>query len=154
MTDSKTPDEPELVDGPDPDGETDDALSWEGDDTLQRATSLDERAHEPEGDAPPRRGMFDVVREMTTGDKVVAAIFMLLSVASAAGWIAVVVANPVTLPGTVLMLMYELGEFLAIIAAPLAAFTVIQLTRGRTRVIWLAAMLVVTLPWPLLGVLL
>ena len=134
----------------------DDALSWEGDDELQRATSLDERAVvDDDEDEAPRRGPFDVVREMTGGEKIVAALFMVLSLGSAAGWIAVVATNPVTLPGTALMLMYELGEFLAIVGAPLAAFTAIQVARGRARTLWLAGLFIVTLPWPLLlGVLL
>lgn len=129
----------------------DDALSWEGDDELQRATSLDERAPaDDDDDLAPRRGVFDVVREMTRGEKAVAALFMVLSLASAAGWIVVVATNPVTLPGTALMLIYELGEFLAIVGAPLAAFTAIQVARGRARTLWLAGLFVVTLPWPLL----
>lgn len=129
--------------------EADDALTWDGDDELQRATSLDERIHDADEDDLPRRGVFDVVREMTGVEKMIAAVFAVLSIASAVGWIMVVIGNPVTLPGTALMLMYELGEFVAIVGAPLAAFTAIQLATGRARTIWLAALFVVTLPWPL-----
>ena len=140
MTDDRVPETEEV----------DDSLTWEGDDELQRATSLDERVQDADDVDVPRRGAFDVVREMTGVEKLIAAVFMVLSVASAVGWITVVIGNPVTLPGTALMLMYELGEFVAIVGAPLATFTAIQLAKGRARTIWLAVLFAVTLPWPLL----
>lgn len=122
------------------------ALSWDGDDDVVRGEDPEATRVEDQ----PKRGIFDVVREMSRRERVISAGFMLVALVWAVGWGVVVAQNPIRLPDTLMTVMYELGEFLAIVAAPLAAFTVIQLARGRTRMLWLAAVTIVTFPWPLI----
>ena len=131
-------DEPEL------DELDDEALSWDGDDDVVRGD-------EPEGevDQQPKRGIFDSVKEMTGAERIVAGLFALVSIAWAAGWGVIVAQNPVVLPNVLMTVMYEFGEFLAIVAAPLAMFTVMQLADRRARLLWFAGAAVVTFPWPL-----
>lgn len=130
-----------------PEGQGDDeALSWEGDNDVIRHDEDDA----PDEPAAPRRRVLDVVREMSTPERVIAAVFAVVAVASSVGWAFVVAQNPVSFPGLFMTIMYEFGELLAIIAPTLIAFTVVQIARGRARTVWLAVMAVVTLPWPLL----
>lgn len=133
--------EPDSV--PDADEE---ALSWDGDDDVVRG----DESEDGEEEQGPRRGVFDVVREMNGKERIVSAFFVLVSLAWAVGWGIVVAQNPIRLPDMLMTVMYELGEFLTIAASPLAVFTVIQFTRGRARLIWLVAMALVTFPWPLI----
>lgn len=123
----------------------DEALNWDGDDDVVRG----DEPEEDEKEAKPKRGIFDVVREMSGAERVTAALFVVVSIAWAVGWGIVVGQNPIWIPNMVISVMYELGEFLAIIASPLAVFTVAQLARGRARLMWLIGVIVVTFPWPL-----
>lgn len=123
----------------------DEALNWDGDDDVVRG----DEPEEDEKEAKPKRRIFDVVREMSGAERVTAALFVAVSIVWAVGWGIVVGQNPIWIPNMVISVMYELGEFLAIIASPLAVFTVVQLARGRARLMWLIGVVVVTFPWPL-----
>jgi hypothetical protein len=97
----------------------------------------------PPAGPPPRRGMAPL-----TG------LFALLYLALTVGWI---LASGYTSAGTsdlVAQVLWQFGEFTAIIAAPLWFGTTVLLTPWRlgVRVGWLALGLGVLLPWPLLPV--
>ena len=124
----------------------DEALSWEGDDDVVRDSDEDE-VEEP---VAPRRGIFDVVREMTGRERAIAALFSIAALASCVGWGFVVAGSQVHIPDLFTTVMYQFGQFLAILAPALAVFTVVQIARGRARTVWLAVMAIVTLPWPLI----
>ncbi|WP_293694951.1 hypothetical protein [uncultured Agrococcus sp.] len=132
-------------DEPDLDELDDEALSWDGDDDVVRG----DEPQEEEVEKQPQRGIFDVVHEMSLRERVITAGFLLLSLAWAAGWGVVVAQNPIWIPDLVVSVMYEFGEFLAIAGAPVAMIVAIQLTRGRTRMMWLIGVAIITFPWPL-----
>jgi hypothetical protein len=74
----------------------------------------------------------------------------------AIGWLASILRSTLTLDNLLSEIMYQLGEFLAIVAAPLWFASVFFLTRGRrpiVRLLWLLAGLVLLVPMPfVLGV--
>jgi hypothetical protein len=74
----------------------------------------------------------------------------------AIGWLASILRSTLTLDNLLSEIMYQLGEFLAIVAAPLWFASVFFLTRGRrpiVRLLWLLAGLVLLVPVPfVLGV--
>ena len=68
------------------------------------------------------------------------------------GWFAAVLRNTLTLAGLIPEIMYQFGEFLAIVAPVLWLGTALLLTRGRrplVRVLWLVVGMVVLVPWPI-----
>ena len=123
----------------------DEALSWEGDDDVVRDGDEDD----VEESAAPRRGIFDVVREMTGAERAIAGLFSVIALASCVGWGFVVSGSQVHIPDLFTTVMYQFGQFVAILAPALAVFTVVQIDRGRSRTLWLVAMAFITLPWPL-----
>ncbi len=135
----------ETVEGFDDD---DEALSWVGDEEQGRVAP---RLREPEtvvvGD--------EVEPEETPGSRarsVATAAFVVPYLVIAVGWIFAVQqlsSGSASLFGEIL---WQFGEFLAMLAAPLwfaATLTLTQRHRPLVRVGWLALGLAVLLPWPL-----
>ena len=78
-------------------------------------------------------------------------IVLALALASTAGWVVVIVANPVQQPSLIGLAMYQLGELLAVVAPLLWWLLVDRLApRHRRAPLWLVG-LVVTAPWPLVA---
>lgn len=126
-----------------------DALTWEGDEVdavLESETEadrdVDESDDQPSAAAPGTRD--DATRRLVAG------LLLAAAIASAVGWVLVVVRNPVDDSSMTLLglAMYQLGELLAIAAAPLW-----WLLAGRLAerpLAWRLAGLGVTAPWPLI----
>jgi hypothetical protein len=73
--------------------------------------------------------------------------------AYAVGWILSVGTLPVSGASLLIEVMYQFGEFLAIVACALWFGTVMAVTRGgrpATRLGWLALGTLVLIPWPLI----
>lgn len=128
----------------------DEALSWAGDEEQGRAAP---RLREPEavvgsgGDAEPEEAPGSRGRSVTTAGFLVP--YLVITV----GWIFAVQqlsSGSASLFGEIL---WQFGEFLAMLAAPLWFAATLTLTREHrplVRVGWLALGLAVLLPWPLL----
>src|SRR5690348_2805344 len=82
-----------------------DALRWEGDDELDRATPRDTRV------APVVAAPAAPARER--GPRAIRWLALALAIAATAGWVVVVVANPVEQPSLIGLALYQLGELLA-----------------------------------------
>ncbi len=149
-----------------------DALSWEGDEELGRSTSLTEprpRRSEPDarGAAGSAAAGSAAAGESAAGEsgvddtprRIATALFGVLYLAWTVGWILGIqivgsllglTANPV------LAFVDRIGQFLALVAAPLWFAGVLQLTSAsstRVRVGWFAVGAGLLIPWPvLLGV--
>lgn len=146
------------VDGFDDDGFDDDAiddddaaLSWAGDDDQGRSAP---RLREPEPDAASAEpGTQPDAVPGSRGRAVATAAFLVPYLAIAVGWILAaqdLSSGSVSLFGGIL---WQFGEFLAILAAPLwfaATLTLTRESRPLVRVGWLALGLAVLFPWPLL----
>ncbi len=121
-----------------------DALRWEGDDELDGLAVGD---HE---DAPRARpdASAEVAPRAPHRRGPVGWLLLGLAVAATAGWVVIIVANPVQQPSLLGLAMYQLGELLAAIAPLLWWFLVDRLAPRRRRVpMWIVG-LVVTAPWP------
>lgn len=69
------------------------------------------------------------------------------------GWVLAALRGDYTVPNLLGEIMYQLGQFLAIVAPALWFGTVLLLTRRRTalvRVVWLVVGAVLLAPWPFL----
>lgn len=69
------------------------------------------------------------------------------------GWVISVQRDTFTATGLFFEIMYQFGEFLAIVSPALWFGLVLLLTRGRRpvlRVVWLVAGIVLLAPWPFL----
>jgi hypothetical protein len=103
-------------------------------------------------DAPPGTGASRVAAPgngslLLIGYGVFAGLYLLYTI----GWFVAVLRNTFTLAGLVPEIMYQLGEFLAIVAPGVWFGAVVVLTRGRrARVLGLALGVVVLIPWPVL----
>ncbi|GAB3036597.1 hypothetical protein GCM10027052_13740 [Parafrigoribacterium mesophilum] len=85
---------------------------------------------------------------LLVGYGVFAGVYLLYTI----GWFGAVLRNTLTLAGLIPEVMYQFGEFLAIVAPALWFGAVLLLTRGRrplTRVLWLLVGMVVLVPWPM-----
>ena len=129
------------------------ALSWAGDDDQGRSAP---RLREPEPDAEgagTELGTQPGAVPGSRGRTVATAAFLVPYLAIAVGWILAaqdLSSGSVSLFGGIL---WQFGEFLAILAAPLWFAATLTLTRGSrplVRVGWLALGLAVVFPWPLL----
>ncbi|MEO7007231.1 MAG: hypothetical protein ABI275_04230 [Terrimesophilobacter sp.] len=83
------------------------------------------------------------------GYGVFAGVYLLYTI----GWFAAVLRNTVTLSGLIPEILYQFGEFLAIVAPALWLGAALLLTRARrpiVRVLWLLAGILVLVPWPML----
>ncbi|KQV24493.1 MULTISPECIES: hypothetical protein [unclassified Microcella] len=86
---------------------------------------------------------------VTAATGLLAGVYLAYSV----GWILSIGALPLTGATLLIEVMYQFGEFLAIIACALWFGTVMALTRGgrpAVRIGWLALGTLVLVPWPLL----
>lgn len=121
----------------------DDALRWEGDDDLDRASREDAPEPAPAVLAPaaPRE----------RGPQALRWLVLALAVAATAGWVVIVVVNPVQQPSLIGLAMYQLGELLAAIGPVLWWLVVDRLVAARRRAPWWLAGIVVTAPWPLVA---
>jgi hypothetical protein len=157
-----------TVDPPD-DDDAEAAFTWDGEtDASHVAGPRPQRARKP--GRPPRepRPVAEAPAVSTpVGDESAAApasSFLLVTYGILAGayalyaigWLASILRSTLTLDNLLSEIMYQLGEFLAIVAAPLWFASVFFLTRGRrpiVRLLWLLAGLVVLVPVPfVLGV--
>lgn len=125
----------------------DEGLRWEGDDDLDRLSTAD-------GDAT------DGTAEAAASDRVVREarprgplgwLMLLLALAATAGWVVIIIANPVQQPSLVGLAMYQLGELLAVLSPLLWWFVVDRVAPIARRAPWWIAGLVVTAPWPLVA---
>jgi hypothetical protein len=122
-----------------------DAFRWEGDDDLDRPTLDDDRAAADDAAEPDASALAERPPRGPVGWLTLA-----LAVAATAGWIVVIVANPVQQPSLLGLVMYQLGELLAVLAPLLWWWCVDRLAPSRRAPWWLAG-LVVTAPWPLVA---
>jgi len=86
---------------------------------------------------------------VTAATGLLAGVYLAYSV----GWILSIGTLPLTGATVLIEVMYQFGEFLAIIACALWFGTVMALTRGgrpAVRIGWLALGTLVLIPWPLL----
>jgi hypothetical protein len=129
-------------------GDDQDALSWAGDDEQGRAAP---RLRQPE----PVTAAAEVEPEEAAGSRgrsVATAVFLVPYLAVTVGWIFAVQqlsSGSASLFGEIL---WQFGEFLAMLAAPLWFAATLTLTKGRrplVRVGWLALGFGVLVPWPL-----
>ncbi|MEO6504980.1 MAG: hypothetical protein ABIW36_11090 [Terrimesophilobacter sp.] len=122
-----------------------DALSWGGETDPTHADAPDSRLAGPSHPRlAPGTGSLLLI-----GYGVFAGVYLLYTI----GWFAAVLRNTLTLSGLIPEIMYQFGEFLAIVAPALWLGTALLLTRGRSplvRVLWLLAGMLVLVPWPML----
>jgi len=124
-----------------------DAFRWEGDDELDGLAVGD-----AEDDAGAQPDASIAVTPRTSHPRgLVGWLLLGLAAAATAGWVVIIVANPVQQPSLLGLAMYQLGELLAAIAPLLWWFLVDRLAPRRRHVpLWIVG-LVVTAPWPLVA---
>jgi len=120
----------------------DDALRWEGDEDLDLEPVVEDGAR-PGASAP-------VAREARPRGPLGWLAFV-LALAATVGWVVIMVANPVQQPSLLGLVMYQLGELLAVLAPLLWWWCVDRLAPLARRAPWWLAGLVVTAPWPLVA---
>jgi hypothetical protein len=125
-----------------------DALHWNGDDELDRLSVVDDE-EEADG-AAGATASAPVAREARHRGPL-GWLMLVLAVAATAGWIVILVANPVQQPSLIALAMYQLGELLAVLTPLLWWFVVDRVAPLRRRALWWLAGLVVTAPWPLVA---
>jgi hypothetical protein len=123
-----------------------DALRWEGDDELDRAT-LDDA--EGDGEAAPAASV-TVVREARPRGPL-GWLALVLALAATVGWVVIIVANPVQQPSLIGLALYQLGELLAMLTPLLWWFVVDRVAPLRRRATWWLVGILVTAPWPLVA---
>lgn len=128
-----------------------DALSWEGDaddETLvTRAPETDAGA--ATAAAPAARATQTVAAAGPSGGRrFVEAFTLILALGAAAGWVAVMLANPAQQQTLLGLAMYQLGELLAVLA-PVGWWLAARSLAARPVPWWIAGV-VVTAPWPLI----
>lgn len=121
-----------------------DSLHWDGDDELDRLSE-----DEADGTAEATASA-PVVREARHRGPL-GWLMLVLAVAATAGWVVILVANPVQQPSLVALAMYQLGELLAVLTPLLWWFVVDRVAPLPRRALWWLAGLVVTAPWPLVA---
>ncbi|QUW18678.1 hypothetical protein [Agrococcus sp. Marseille-Q4369] len=122
----------------------DDALRWDGDEDLDlESSAASDDGARPGASAP-------LVHEARPRGPL-GWIALALALAATAGWIVIVVANPVQQPSLLGLVMYQLGELLAVIAPLLWWWCVDRLAPLARRAPWWIAGLAVTAPWPLVA---
>lgn len=123
-----------------------DALTWEGDDADETLVT-----QEPEAQATTAAAASGTapiaVASAAPGTRVVAALFLLLAIASAIGWVAVMLQNPAQQQTILALAMYQLGELLAVLA-PIGWWLAARRLAAQPVPWWIAGV-VVTAPWPL-----
>ncbi|WP_413318936.1 hypothetical protein AA0Z99_01905 [Agrococcus sp. 1P02AA] len=127
-----------------------DALRWEGDDDLDRL-SVAEAEAQAEADRAARAEASAAPVRAARPRGPLGWLVLLLALAATAGWIVVVLANPVDQPSLLGLAMYQLGELLAVLAPLLWWLVVDRCAPLERRGPWWIAGLVVTAPWPLVA---
>lgn len=125
-----------------------DALSWEGDDADETLVT-----NEPEAPVAAAAGAAPaavaVAAEPGQRTRAIAgALLLLVAVASAVGWVVVMLANPAQQQTVLGLAMYQLGELLAVLA-PIGWWVAARRLAAQPVPWWIAG-IVVTAPWPLL----
>jgi hypothetical protein len=126
------------------DSESEDA-SWAGETDPTHASGPEPRPVSTEpagGDQPPRTNSVLLILYGVLGG-----IYLLYTI----GWAIAVLRSTLSLPNLFGEIMYQFGEFLAIIAPALWLGAVVLLTHGRrpiVRTLWLVAGILVLAPWP------
>jgi hypothetical protein len=136
----------------DTDGEDDDALSWPGDEEQGRAAA---RLRDPGAEAPLTAPARDEPRDAPgSGARRAATVaFAVPYLAIAIGWIFAVQQLSSGSSSLFTEILWQFGEFLAMLSGPLWFAATLTLTREHrplVRVGWLALGLGVLLPWPLI----
>ncbi len=126
-----------------------DALRWEGDDDLDRLSVVDDEDESGSGESDGPDAPAPVREARPRGP--LGWLMLALGLAATAGWIMIIVANPVQQPSLVGLAMYQLGELLAVLAPLLWWFVVDRVAPLARRAPWWLAGLVVTAPWPLVA---
>ncbi|GEK80099.1 hypothetical protein [Agrococcus baldri] len=124
-----------------------DALRWEGDDDLDRLSVGDDDG-EADGAGGATASAPVIAREAGPRGPL-GWLALVLALAATAGWIVILVANPVQQPSLIGLAMYQLGELLAVLTPLLWWWLVDRLAPLRRRSAWWLAGIVVTAPWPL-----
>lgn len=124
----------------------DDALAWAGDDDPSHVDGPSRQAQPKQApDAAADKPTIGSMLLVTYG--VLAGIYLIYTL----GWVVSVQRSTTTLPTLFAEIMFQLGEFLAIVSPALWFAAVFALTRVQkliVRLLWLLAGLVVVLPWP------
>lgn len=120
-----------------------DALHWEGDEEFDHPTA-------DATEQPAAATASVAVDEPARPRGALRWLMLALALAATAGWIVIIVANPVEQPSLLGLAMYQLGELLAGLAPLLWWFLVDRLATARRAPLWLVG-LVVTAPWPLVA---
>lgn len=130
--------------GPRDGSDDEDALSWAGDESLMDPEAPAVPAASASASAAPAAA----AAPRPARPRAAQIVFLLVALASVAGWIAVVLRNPVEQSTLLGLAMYQLGELLAI-AAPVLWWLVVRAHAARPLAWWVVGA-VVTAPWPLL----
>lgn len=125
-----------------------DALTWEGDDADETLVTQGPGASAPTS-AAASGAAAPTVASTAPGTRVVAALFLLLAIASAVGWVAVMLQNPAQQQTILALAMYQLGELLAVLA-PVGWWLAARRLAPQPVPWWMAGV-VVTAPWPLVA---
>jgi hypothetical protein len=123
----------------------DDALRWEGDEDLDLESSA------PAVDDGARADASGPVAREARPRGPLGWLALGLALASTVGWVVVMLANPVQQPSLTGLVMYQLGELLAVIAPLLWWWCVDRIAPLARRAPWWLAGLVATAPWPLVA---
>jgi hypothetical protein len=123
-----------------------DALTWEGDDADETLVTQD--AQEPGASTATAAAPAAAPAQAVPGTRIVAALFLLIAIASAVGWVAVMLANPAQQQTILALALYQLGELLAVLA-PVGWWLAARRLAAQPVPWWIAGA-VVTAPWPLL----
>ncbi|MFC7430937.1 MULTISPECIES: hypothetical protein [unclassified Agrococcus] len=125
-----------------------DALSWEGDDADDTLVTQDPQAHAAADAAAVGTAAPVVATGAAFGTRIVAGLFLVLAIAWAVGWVAVMLQNPAQQQTILSLAMYQLGELLAVLA-PIGWWLAARRLAPQPVPWWIAGV-VVTAPWPLL----
>jgi hypothetical protein len=135
--------------------EDEDAFHWAGDEVSGREGARLPGPQTPDAAAAPADDAPSVVPPRSPGTAAVTALSAVLYLALTVGWILATGYTSAGVTDVFPQVLWQFGEFTAIIAAPIWFGTTLLLTAGRlgVRAGFLALGLGVLLPWPLLPVL-
>ena len=126
-----------------------DALTWQGDDAddtlvTQEPVAPAATVATGAGESTPATAVDASGARMR---RVAGALFLLLAIASAVGWVLVMLQNPAQQQTILGLAMYQLGELLAVLA-PIGWWLAARRLASQPVPWWIAGV-VVTAPWPL-----
>ncbi|WP_193510398.1 hypothetical protein [Cryobacterium sp. BB736] len=120
----------------------DEALSWGDESDPSHAAAPSADAVEADGTAS---GSLALVAY-----GIFAGLYLLYTI----GWVLASIRNPIPVGGILPVILYQFGEFLAIVSPALWAGSVAVFTRHKrpaTRVVWLLIGALVLIPWPFIA---